>query len=277
MNLVVRRKTIATAALCVGAIVVVGIVLVVPVASYTDTVGLKCPSVPNFVDDTGIPCGPPYIVAGSRSEGSILFNLGGYTSNGTYHFGSFSLPSVGNAEISQCGFVTSCSADNPSGLALTLSVSTNFIQPNGSFNFQISEFNPTTSTINMSREDKWYINGLDWPCNNGSIPYGIEAFMGHYTLQNVSSAKNVLRFAIILCLSTSNPSSFVIPPLSAFSPSYGFSNSSIYATDVGFIRSGATEASVNWLGSDKPATYTIAAGDEWGDFALLYVSVRSGS
>ncbi len=81
-----RRKIIALLALFICAAAVVGVVLAVPVVPYASVVGLRCPATPNFVDFSGIPCGPPYMIVGAHSEGSLLFNFGGYTVNGTYRF-----------------------------------------------------------------------------------------------------------------------------------------------------------------------------------------------
>ena len=52
--------------------------------------------------------------------------------------------------LSQCGFVNSCSSFGPQGIILTLSVNTTIVRSNGSFTFEIEEFNPTYRSFNLS-------------------------------------------------------------------------------------------------------------------------------
>jgi hypothetical protein len=47
----------------------------------------------------------------------------------------------------------------------------------------------------------------------------------------------------------------------------------IYAINGGTVKDGNISLSVDSLWSDKPAVYTIALGDEWGDLALMNFSV----
>ena len=97
--------------------------------------------------------------------------------------------------INECGFLRMCGADNPTGLALALSVNTTSVKSNGSLSFVMTLVNPTTRYINISSSDAWYLRNLpdySWVCYDGSIPYAFAVFRGHYTLVNVSSAENVL-------------------------------------------------------------------------------------
>src|SRR5438445_3669491 len=93
--------------------------------------------------------------------------------------------------INECGFLRMCGADNPTGLALALSVNTTSVKSNGSLSFVMTLVNPTTRYINISSSDAWYLRNLPdyaWVCYDGSIPYAFAVFRGHYTLVNVSSA-----------------------------------------------------------------------------------------
>ncbi len=176
-------------------------------------------------------------------------------------------------EVVQCGFSLTCSADNPSGMILAFSVNSTVIAPNGSFEFRVSEYNPTDYVVNMALANDWPLSSLQWPCNSGAIPYGLAAFRGYYTLSNVSSAMDALHFAPYLCLSYAPPSDFVFQPLSGFSPAYTPGFIQIYATGGDTTSSGNSTMLVSSLGSSAPGTYTLAAGDEWGDLVLLHITV----
>lgn len=182
--------------------------------------------------------------------------------------------SNGVGSLNQCAFVTSCLAVNPSGLILVVSVNETSVWSNSSLTFDVSEFNPTASYINLSRSDNWYLESLSsaWPCNGGSTPYGVAVFRGYYTLQNVSSARDVLKFAPYSCVYNANATTFAVPPLSTFQPPYDFPPQ-IYAISGNSVNNGNLSAFVNSLGSSKPAVYTLAVGDEWGDLVLLHFSV----
>jgi hypothetical protein len=155
-----------------------------------------------------------------------------------------------------------------------LSVNETHVYSNSSFTFDISEFNPTANSINLSRSDDWYSESLSaWPCGEGTIPFGVAAYRGYYTLQNVSSAHGILKLAPSLCIYIANATTYMAPPLSTFRPPYGFGSLQVYAISGGSVSSGNFSEFVNSLGSSKPAVYTLAVGDEWGDFVLLHFSV----
>ena len=109
----------------------------------------------------------------------------------------------------ECGFTTSCSVTNPSGIVLTMELNTTFVRPNGSLSVTVNELNPTTHDINMSAADNWFLSDLPslWICYTGSPPYGIDIFREYYTIQNVSMARNII-----------NLSEYVLPALCIYSP-----------------------------------------------------------
>lgn len=47
----------------------------------------------------------------------------------------------------------------------------------------------------------------------------------------------------------------------------------IYAIDGNVLRSGQYFTFVYSIGSSRPAVYTLAAGDEWGDLVLIHFRV----
>ena len=184
--------------------------------------------------------------------------------------------------FNQCGFATSCLAVNPMGLVLSLSVDTTSVMSNGSLTLYVSEFNPTAYSINLSSSDDWYVPSLPsiWVCYDGSPPYGIAVFRGYYTLQNVSSAVDVIHLVVFpACIYSGTATAFSFPPQSTFLPlgTTGIGPLSrplqsplqIYAIDGGTVRGTVVYS----LWSSKSGVYTIAAGDEWGDLTLLHFSV----
>lgn len=213
---------------------------------------------------------------------------------------SYSFPSSGEltttstatikgGQLSDCGFLTTCSAYDPSGLVLSLSVNTTSVRSNGSFSYSFSLVNPTSHVVNISKSSQWYISGLlnPSPCYTRPGPYGFAVFRGYYTLQNVTAARNVLQQAIILgCTSTGvapiNVTSYSLPPHSTFAPRDVYQSSQIYAINGTTVPASSPTAPnaaaiVNSLGSDKPSVYTMVAGDEWGGFVLLHFPVLAGS
>jgi hypothetical protein len=208
---------------------------------------------------------------------------------------SYSFPSAGistttttatvkGGQLTNCGFLSTCAAYDPSGLVLSLSINTTTVLSNGSFGYAVSLVNPTSQFVNLSKSNGWYMPGLlsPWPCASSPGPYGFAVFKGYYTLQNATRAKNVLHQAFILgCTSTGvspfNVTSYSLPPHSTFVSRIVYQSSQIYAINGGFLKSGNFSIGVNSLWSSEPAVYTMVAGDEWGGFALLHFSVVAGS
>ncbi len=187
--------------------------------------------------------------------------------------------------LSQCGFTISCSAANPYGLLLTLSINYTLVKSNGSLTLIVSEFNPTSHYVNLSRSNNWYLDSLptfwDGTCYHNYPPYGIAVFRGYYTLQNVSAASDVLRPSFYPpCLSDirGNVTGFKLPPASSqIQIVYnGKTPYSLYPYVIPSIQICAVDSDalgVNSLRSSQPAVYTMAVGDEWGTLVLLHFTV----
>lgn len=179
-----------------------------------------------------------------------------------------------------CGFARQCIAENPSGLMLILSLDNTSMKANSSLPFAITIVNPTSHDINISGASRWFLPDfpLAWWCPEPSIPYGFAVFGGHYTLANVSAAKNLMYpDSYPGCISTgpTNSSTFSVPPQSTLpTPDLSqYFSSRIYSIIGGSIKAGGSTVEVLSLRSDVPSTYTIAAGDEWGDIVLVSFSV----
>lgn len=185
------------------------------------------------------------------------------------------------SKLTDCGYATACSARNPSGLQLSLSVNSTSVNANGSFSFIVSLSNPSAQEINEPDTGSWYLPNLPlWmPCYDGFAAYAYGVFRGYYTLLNVSTAENVLHpITYPTCISPSIYNETVgpvtIPAMSTYTPSTSFQ---IYAVSGGTVRSGNISLGVLSLWSDKPAEYTMVAEDPWGDFVLLNFSVVPAS
>jgi hypothetical protein len=183
---------------------------------------------------------------------------------------------------SDCGFVTSCSTTNPAGMTLSMQDNATMVKPNGSLTLNVNELNPTDHYVNLSVSNNWFLSSLSsfWLCYGGTPPYGVSVFRGYYTLQNVSSASDVIHLLLVpACAYEGNITGFSFPPHSSFVPHGGLQIGNdigpqqIYAVDGNFVKMGNNNEQVYSLWSSKPAAYTIAVGDEWGDLVLLHFSV----
>lgn len=195
------------------------------------------------------------------------------------------------ATIAQCGFVRFCSVESASGLVLTASIngSATIVKPNGSLVFEVDEFNPTTHYIDLSPSDHWFVSSMPYIWQSCSPHHdfptsGIEIFRGYYTLQNVTSAKNILSIPVPRCPAGMHPiaTGFSVSPSSdrvqvqwnnGQNDSMTDGISGYVFANEGLIACGADLKSwcaVASLGSSQPAVYTIAAGDEWGALLLSH-------
>jgi hypothetical protein len=200
------------------------------------------------------------------------------------------------ANVAECDTTSSCSAQNPQGLALTLSLNTTTVPSNGTFTIRVSEFNPTTRGFNLTLSNGWALDTLPsfYVCYSGDPPYGASIYRGYYTLQNISSVHPVQVY------SGPQPSchpsldgpvvTFVASPNSGIGGVYQNLNNSVILepfTAVVYAIDGTTvmmsNPSVNngepepttvySLRSSQPAVYTVVGGDEWGDLVLLHFIV----
>lgn len=218
------------------------------------------------------------LVTGSAIAVIVALGLAGVV---TYTFpgsGQVSTSQNNSGVVVQCGFVTTCTANNPLGLDLSMAINTTSVPSNGSLTLMMSLVNPTSHYINFSKANNWYLPALSsvGALYCSAAPYAMLVFRGYYTLQNVSSGTNVLLPGTpMLCLRPPSVTSYSIPPQSVLASPSLLSSSflGIYAINGGTVKDGNISLSVDSLWSDKPAVYTIALGDEWGDLALMNFSV----
>lgn len=167
---------------------------------------------------------------------------------------------------------TSASTSSADGLRLTLRISGTQISTGGSITINVTETNTLATALNISAGKNWPATGLRMsPCYTSVYPFGVAVYQGHYTKVNISTAKPLNIYPLLLC-----------PLLFRYISGYYFAPNS----DSAMVLPGSTPsihmtsgvaASGNYTGSTKngfnPGEYTVAAGDEWGALVLLYFAV----
>lgn len=189
------------------------------------------------------------------------------------------------------------------GLELALTINSSRIPLEEAINISASVTNVLSVPDNLSVASKWAIDGLSAQCNYGSSPASpieIAVFSGNYTLDNISQAQALPIWGAIECpLDYAFNGTGIVGQwmqMTSYSLSPGADNgtsSGVYkAYPSQNLMMGefpvlmtfqtqvyATQSSLarvyNSLNSSSPASYTVAAGDEWGQLALLHFQVVS--
>ena len=170
--------------------------------------------------------------------------------------------------------ISSASALNPlTGLSLNLNLSTNFA--NGQVVVTVYEFNTLDRPNNASYGSSWPNASLfQWsqtPCYDVGGPdgyvEGYEVLQGNYGWNNFTNGKALWlqpQFQVQCSLSGGYPENgtYIFKPLSA-----GDVLSGLY---VGYWVEDQTYTPF------APGTYTVLAGDEWGQVAILHFIVAGG-
>ncbi|HKW03948.1 MAG TPA: hypothetical protein VJN71_01495 [Nitrososphaerales archaeon] len=191
------------------------------------------------------------------------------------------------------------------GLDLSLSLSSTIIPSGSSIEISTSIFNTLSTQNNLSESNYWAVPYLssgscDTLGNSSLTPEGIDVFSGNYAINNISIANSVLFWAQISCISpgvlVGNNYDFLINIASySFLPrnDSGY-YAAFYELPTGMVVKGIFPTVVNtgnitiWanvkpgidyntLWPSQPGTYTVAAGDEWGQLVLLHFQVVASS
>jgi hypothetical protein len=183
--------------------------------------------------------------------------------------------------------VSSASTSNPStGIRLDLELA-GFA--NGTLRISADEYNPNNVNENVSAGDDWLysqstLESYSASCSNEILPMGIAVFKGYFDASNFASAEALTIYDDAAtgasCTATGNPA----PTSYGFLPSSDFA--AIYASQA--LMGGYNIQLSDWTGgswtsnasSSSPAftlfpngNYTVIAGDEWGQVALLHFGV----
>jgi hypothetical protein len=154
--------------------------------------------------------------------------------------------------------------DSATGLSLNLNLSTNY---NGWVILTVYEFNTLDRANNVSAADSWPSNTLfRWvqePYEENVGMAGYEILQGNYGLSNFTQGTALWLqpppSLLGCCGEAAPPTSYAFQPLSeanVLSGSY-----------AGYFVGGSTYTPFS------PGTYTVLAGDQWGDVAILHFTV----
>jgi len=242
--------------------------------------------------------GVTYTVLSSQPTSSSTAGVSSTSSSPSVGTASSSL----DAETSTAGPGSATETANSSlGLELTLSVNSTMIPSEDAIGITTSVLNTLPTANNLTASNGWAIDGLSaGPCDLGNsvnklfFPVGLVVFRGTYDLTNLSSAGNPFSpWELVECVSDgvsigsqyyhlSSITSYSLLPRSdngTYAGYYGVSGSlakGVFATrvvDQETINAANGTGFYNSLQSSLPANYTLVAGDEWGQVALLHFSV----
>jgi len=145
----------------------------------------------------------------------------------------------------------------------------------------VDEVNTMTTPNRVSASSRWPVPGLAvGPCGPLNYPIGVAVLSGNYDASNASSGK---------ALQIYEPGVYNCPLVLAGIASYIFQPSSDNASIYGSCQSGGGECISERVNSTVPfagyyvgttftsfpsGTYTVVAGDEWGDLAILHFEVK---
>lgn len=158
-----------------------------------------------------------------------------------------------------------------SGLTLLLSIDSEYQSPPQPLQVDVSLNNTSQNPLTLANSDNWPRNDLtSGMCSN--LPIGISILKGYYTEQNVTGARSLVIYQPVPCPLPPPVKSYVFEPLSA---------KATQECDTLFSCTGPvdmkTHLEINGFidnnGQHKSFTagsYTIVAGDEWGDVSILH-------
>jgi hypothetical protein len=229
------------------------------------------------------------IVVGVGVASSGLLNSASSTTASTT--GSTSV-TIGSSSTSNSSLTLSSSnglnqtvetSNSTLGLEVLLSVNSTTIPSEDAISVATSVFNSRSTANNLTASSDWPIAGLSsGPCAPEWYPAGITVFRGDYGAQNLSDGKPIFVWPGIECPAEGslNVTSYSFLPKSdranfssQSSGNFATSNQSIPITISSTIFAANGTGFYTSLGSALPSTYTLVAGDEWGQMVLLHFEV----
>ena len=175
--------------------------------------------------------------------------------------------------------VTSTNAVSGSnGLELSLTLNASGISAGQVIASTVEVLNTMPTSNNVTAASAWPVGSLAvGPCGTVNFPMGVAVLRGNYAVSNASSGS---------ALQLYQPGEYSCPAELSRIGSYFFRASSDNATFFGSCQpepcfTERTNATVTargyWAGGAfetfQPGVYTVVAGDEWGDFAILHFKV----
>jgi hypothetical protein len=162
------------------------------------------------------------------------------------------------------------------GLLVRLQLNSSRIASGATVGITSSDYNPSSVELNLSKESAWTVDGLSTGgCPSLYYPFGIAVFQGRYTSANLSQVLPLQIFPTIPCpmlvryitgylFQPTSDNATVLPGTGAVPMAIGVSVSGTY---------NATGSRYNQLTPFTSGTYTVVAGDEWGNLAFAYFIV----
>jgi hypothetical protein len=166
------------------------------------------------------------------------------------------------------------------GLLVRLELNDSRVTSGATVGINASDYNPSPMGLNLSKESNWALDGLSTGgCPSLYYPFGIALFQGRYTSANVSQAvpfrifpvvpcPNIVRYIIGYQFRPLSDIAIVLPGTGEVPMATGVSVSGTYY---------APGSQLNGLAPFSPGTYTVVAGDEWGNLAFAYFVVVPSS
>lgn len=176
------------------------------------------------------------------------------------------------------------------GLRLSVTTNSGTLSSNQPLNVTLDDYNTASSAVTLQSPSSWPLSSLltTQACPSQPAPLNSEVFSGYYSSNNISSATPLQTGLPLPPLSCPNRSfnDFVFQPLSDIVTA---AKSSVSTTGVTYRMTISVEYFGYYVstGVQTPANgtipyslvqfptgrYTLAAGDEFGNFALLYFTV----
>ncbi|MHB8567185.1 MAG: hypothetical protein ACYC7D_12460 [Nitrososphaerales archaeon] len=163
------------------------------------------------------------------------------------------------------------------GALLNGTTITNYYPNSTAILVTLSDSNLLSTQNKQPAANNWPIANLSaGACVNNS-PFGIDVFKGYYASTNVSRAGSALRvFGEPACIISQSPTSFTFSPANDSNSAIS-SNITLDGTCCRLIpqEGCGNDCFTQIMAPFSTGTYTIAAGDEWGNLVFLHFSVVS--
>jgi hypothetical protein len=162
------------------------------------------------------------------------------------------------------------------GLLLLLKLNSSRMNSGASVRISVSDYNPSRVELNLSKETAWPLDDLSTGgCPSLYLPFGISVFQGRYTSANVSQAVPLRIFPVVPCpMLVRYITGYLFQPMSDNATVLPGMGEVPIATQVSLSGTyNATGGKPSVLVPFAPGTYTIVAGDEWGNLTFAYFVV----
>lgn len=182
--------------------------------------------------------------------------------------------------------VRSTTTEAANGLLLGLSLNQTTIEPGQTVSITVYERNALKVVNNASSSDRWPVNGLSvGPCGPLNLPVGIVVYRGNVSVLSAPGVQPLQLYesGTYACpMILSGIDAYVFQPLSSEAQVIGSCSPNPCLT----LNVSSTVDTRGYWGTTflqssfsnfAPGIYTVIAGDEWGDVAMLQFNVSSAN